>query len=182
MTNEPTKTGASLARGKSKQNYSTPKNFIDAVERRFGPLACDLAAEPLNAQADFFYTRDQDSLTQKWRDLKGNLWLNPEFSDIEPWAIKCASESALGAPPILLLTPASVGANWFKQWVLPSAHVIALNGRLCFVKDWETAIDPASVKRGDPHFYKTEPVYPKDCILSVFWADLTGFSTWSWQK
>ena len=37
-----TKTGASLNRGKSKQDYGTPMEFIRAVEDRFGALVAPL--------------------------------------------------------------------------------------------------------------------------------------------
>lgn len=43
--NAPTKTGPSVKRHKSSGVYRTPKDFITAIERRFGPIAYDLAAD-----------------------------------------------------------------------------------------------------------------------------------------
>lgn len=176
-------TGPTINRGGSKQNYRTPDDFRAALRKRFGIIKFDLAAEPDNTLVpDRFYTKEQNSLIQQWYKIEGEGWLflNPEYADIETWAAKCAAESALGAR-ILFLTPASIGSNWFKQWALPSAVVIGLNGRLCFIENWQTTIDPASVKRGDPQFYKTEPSYPKDLMLSAFCNGLTGFQTWTWK-
>lgn len=154
------KTGPAIARGKSKQDYPTPWEFIWACEHRFCPISFDLAASPENAKAPKFYTIEDDSLSKPWHELDGVLWLNPPFDNIAPWAKKCEQEARLGAQ-ILLLTPASVGANWFKNFVHRTALVLALNGRIQFMG----ASDP----------------YPKDCILSVFGIEpCAGFDVWTW--
>jgi hypothetical protein len=81
------RTGAQFARGASKQNYETPADFIRAVETRFGRLTVDLACSPENAKApDRFY---EDRLPAWPRE--GLLWLNPPFSNIAPWASRCAA-------------------------------------------------------------------------------------------
>lgn len=165
------KTGPTIARGKSKQDYPTPWEFIRACERKFrGPVTVDLAASPENTKAPAYFTEADDSLSISWHKIKNNgaewFWLNPPFDNIAPWAKKCAEESAKGAA-ILFLTPASVGANWFRDFVHPHAEVHALNGRIQFVG----ASDP----------------YPKDCILSAFYPKLTeyrktGFKVWTWPN
>jgi len=135
--------------GLSKQDYSTPIDFIKAVERRFGPLGFDLAATGNNTCADFFFgppeeiagydvsndkwSRGVDSLAQNWSKIRGkktNLWLNPPFGHIEPWAKKCAEY--VGPHQILFLVPASVGAEWFAKWVFNCARIYFLVGRLSF--------------------------------------------------
>ena len=155
------KTGASFARGGSKQDYETPPDFLCAVAQKFGPLICDLAARPDNKKADLFLIPDVHSLTVHWHKLlKGNQWLNPPFDRISPWAMKCAAESKLGAS-ILFLVPASVGSNWFADFVHDKAHVYLLNGRLQFVG----AKDP----------------YPKDCMLAAYGFGKPGYSVWRWK-
>ena len=133
------KTGASFARGKSKQDYETPPEFIAAVVKRFGPLAWDLAATEANAKAPAWYGIEQDSLKMPWWELEGNKWLNPPFDDITPWAQRCSLAlhnrrkwRMSPEPLIMLLTPASIGSNWFRDWVFGRALVLALNGRLSF--------------------------------------------------
>src|SRR5687768_9966490 len=115
--------GPTIRRGQSKQDVQTDPEFMRAVNRRFGALSFDLAASFDNRQHDNYFSKEQDSLVQQWHKIPGYLWLNPEFDDIEPWARKCAEESKLGAS-ILLLTPASVGSNWFAKWVIPNAYVL----------------------------------------------------------
>lgn len=165
-----TRPGPTIRRHKSEQEVATPWLFIEKCQARFGPIHIDLAATAQNTKAPEFITPEQDSLAPwtLWHaDKNGNHiphrlgWLNPEFSNIAPWAEKCASESRNGMR-ILLLTPASIGANWFKKWVEPNAVVIGLNGRIQFIGS------------NDP--------YPKDLMLSVFWAGLTGFQTWRWNE
>src|SRR5512133_3562881 len=92
--------------GRSRQDYGTPRELIAAVEARFNRLDMDLAASPSNAKAPMHYSQADDSLAQDWTCLHGNLWLNPPFADLEPWARKCA-ESAGEGRRIFLLTPAS---------------------------------------------------------------------------
>ena len=103
----------------SRQDYGTPWEFIRAVEARFGKIACDLAAHAGNAKADTFLTAQEDSLSVPWADLwrDGTLWLNPEFAKIDPWAEKCAAESVKRGGLIVMLTPASIGTDWFANHV-----------------------------------------------------------------
>lgn len=154
-------TGPTVKRHRSKQDYGTPWEFIRACERRFGLISWDLAATTENTKAPAWITPEMDSLAREWR-MKGNLWLNPPFADIGPWAEKCALDSSAHGARILFLTPASVGSNWFRDFVHGKALVLGLNGRLTFAG--------------------TDAPYPKDCILSAFGLGKTGFDVWTWTK
>ena len=159
--------------GKSFQSYATPWEFIRAVEGRFGPIVCDLAAAPSNAKAKRFYGPSDDSLTKEWAAdyPEGLLWLNPPFAKIGKWAAKCATESAKrSGGHIVMLVPASIGTDWFALSVEREAHVIALSPRMIF----DGA--PINPKTGKPDGY------PKDLMLVVYTCGLTGFSTWRWKE
>ncbi len=149
--------------GRSKQDYSTPSDFMSAVRQRFGPIVCDLAASHCNAQSDSFYDLDRNSLTVPWaiEHPEGALWLNPPFSSIAPWASKCRTESVDRRGHILLLVPASIGSNWFQEHVFGHSIVLALSPRLTFGG--------------------CEQPYPKDCILAVYGLGLRGFYPWRWK-
>jgi len=152
----------------SRQDYGTPQEFITAVERRFGPIVFDLAAHAGNRKSPYYYAPEPDpaavavdALAQQWHNAVpcGTLaWLNPPFSDIAPWARKCAVESSLGAR-IALLVPAAVGANWFRDHVAAHAAIYLLNGRLSF---------------------DGKNVYPKDCLLAVY-GETPGACIWDWR-
>lgn len=151
--------------GRSIQTYATPPEFIRAVRRRFvvKEFYYDLAAELETTKGAHFFCEEEDSLKQDWTKFRDkDLWLNPPFGNIAPWAKKCAVY-AYGhghGGRICFLTPASIGANWFADHVWGVARVYALQGRLSF-----DGIAP----------------YPKDCMLSVFGAE-PGFEVWDWRK
>jgi phage N-6-adenine-methyltransferase len=144
--------------GRSVQEVETPHAFMQAVERRFGKMDFDLAATPGNEKAFRYFHEGHNALDQDWSKLEGNLWLNPPYGDIEPWAKKCASYR-LGMR-IFLLTPASVGSNWFQDYIWGNALVLALNPRLTFVGHTQS--------------------YPKDLILNCFIGKY-GFEPWRWR-
>jgi phage N-6-adenine-methyltransferase len=131
----------------------------------------DLAADASNAKAPLFFTEKDDALSRPW-PTGGLNWLNPPFSNIRPWALKCREEFQYRGVRTVMLVPASVGSEWFRL-VFRSARVIALIGRIPF--------DPERPKWG----------YPKDCILCLYgdlrrWGRLCGpdedFSVWDWRK
>jgi hypothetical protein len=170
-----TSTGAGGARVSSgtgsKQDYRTPADFMAAVVDRFGPISFDLAAHAENKQSPNYFAPctgpegplpldkaafGTDAFDHPWGYLStsrfrrdgfpGLLWLNCEFNDIPRWAKRCRDESCAGAN-ILLLTPASVGANWFSDLIAPWADTYILKPRLEFIPG---------------------QVFPKDCMLSHF--------------
>ena len=153
--------------GKSRQDFETPDEFIRAVEQRFGRLSCDLAANDdlggpgANHKAPLWWGPGQDALVQDWTRLAGNLWLNPPFGQIPRWAAKCAASAGDGRR-IIMLSPASIGTNWFADHVHGRALVLALNPRITFV--------------GESH------PYPKDLMITV-WGPKSwiGLDVWRWR-
>lgn len=163
--------GPRITTGKdSKQDYRTPADFMAAVVGRFGPIAFDLAATAANSQHPRFYSPipdplavGVDALAQDWSRATpgGLLWLNPPFSNVEPWAKKCEMEASHGAR-IAFLVNAAVGSNWARTYVLPCAETYLLNGRLCF---------------------DGKNVFPKDCMLALYGTRRTPMiRLWEWKK
>lgn len=164
--------------------YKSPSAFMGVVRTEFGPLTWDLAASKENTQAGQYLSEADDSLSpdRPWRRLGGWLWLNPPYGNIGAWAKKCAEESAAGAK-ILFLVPASVGADWYRQYVHPNAEVRFLNGRLAFEflypEDYKDSKGNLSPKAGKMN---TDP-YPKDLLLAIF--DRNRYATaypWDWRN
>lgn len=147
----------------SKQNYATPREFIDAVERRFGPIGFDLAAEleTCVAQSYRFFSKEDDALSHDWAKIYDGrfCWLNPPFGDIARFAAKCALEAEKGVR-ILMFVPASIGSNWFRDHVLGKAMVLGVNPRMSF--------DGVAM-------------YPKDLMLCVYANGVNGFDQWRWK-
>jgi len=147
-----------ISHGDTRQDYGTPLEFIEAVERRFGKLTFDIAASPENAKCEKFFTEADDALEQPWPN--GLLWLNPPFKVIDPWAEQCLF---YGNPlrRILMLTPASIDALWYAKHVHQKAAVLAVSPRIKFV--------------GEKH------AYPKPLMLSCFGFGVSGLDVWRWK-
>ncbi len=158
-------TGPSINKGRSKQDYGTPWDFVRAVEAKWGPFVADLACTTENCKAPcgYYFDKGVDSLAQAWSAdyPTGNLWLNPPFANIDPWAEKCAAEGVRRDGLIFLLTPASIGTEWFRSRVYGNARVLGVSPRLTF----EGTDDP----------------YPKDLMLSIFGKATDGFGLWRWR-
>jgi len=148
---------------KGKQDWETPQDLIDAVEKRFGEIHFDLAASPGQQRSASYFSPEQDSLRHAWRDLSGSrvAWLNPPFADIAPWARKLTEECSDLQRWTLMLVPAAVGSNWYREHVEGRAFVLFLNPRITF--------------RG------ASAPYPKDCMLVCAGFGVTGSATWRWK-
>lgn len=161
------KGGPTIRRGESSGEIATPWEFIQACEHKFQrPIAFDLAATLLNCKAEYagmYFDIAANSLERDWHKLGGLLWLNPPYADIAPWAAKCRAEMALGAE-ILLLVPASMGANWYWD---------SVNG---VAEEWSV---------GRIKFVGSEHVYPKDLLLAHYRPQLGhhphAMQRWRWQ-
>jgi phage N-6-adenine-methyltransferase len=152
---------------RSTQTYGTPPDFLEAVKNRLKikEFRWDLAATEENKVAACHFGPGspfgEDSLATNWPQL-GWCWLNPPFSNLGEWVEKAATEARKGAQ-IAMLVPASVGSNWWQDWVEPWAYTAFLNGRLTFVG----CKDP----------------YPKDCALLLYhpWG-FNGGEIWDWRN
>lgn len=160
-------TGPTINKGKSKQDYQTPADFMAAVKLRYGDIAFDLAAHSENTQALAWFGPGsaycEDAFATDWNDTIGQrlAWLNPPFANIGPWAERCAIAGEEGTK-ILFFVPASVGANWYRDFVHNRCYVLGINGRVTFAG----CSDP----------------YPRDMLLCEYGFGRTGFGIWNWRK
>lgn len=156
--------------GRSKQDYATPRTFIKAVERRFGPITLDLAAHAENAVCDRWLgpgSLHEDSLMVDWgammKPFAGDIaWLNPEYADIATWARKCRDQARRWPGlRVLMLAPNGLGSNWYRDFVQGEAGTLVVNGRIMF--------------------QGTRQGYPKDHLL-ILWGrsfGVRGVDTWT---
>jgi DNA N-6-adenine-methyltransferase (Dam) len=174
--------------GSSEQDVRTPPEFLAAVVKRLGPIAWDVAATKENAVAARFLgpgsPHAENALAASWTSLGRALvpkveaahaprgladwlpiepapilWLNPPYGDIRPWAERASLSRDRGLR-LAMLVPASVGANWFSDFVHERARVLALHPKLTFVGH--------------------KAAYPKDLILCVY-GETPGFECWRWK-
>lgn len=159
--------------GRSKQDYRTPPEFLDAVKRKLEITGfdADLAADDANAVSDLYFTKDDSAFdAPTWKFGRGWNWLNPPYSAIGPWVARAFDAMAHEQANTAVLIPASIGANWWRDHVHGKAMVLALNGRITFVG--------------------CDTGYPKDCALLLYspfeYSCINGgdwpYDIWSWTK
>lgn len=155
-------------KGKSKQDFQTPPEFLDALKSHLDidEFTIDLAASADNKIAPLYYDIANSALVpdHPWQvpDRKGWAFCNPPFANIAPWVEKASFEAQEGAQ-IAMLLPASVGANWWADWVHNIAHVLLLNGRIQFVGATDA--------------------YPRDCAILLYSRLIpAGYSVWAWKE
>ncbi len=163
--------------GRSKQDYTTPPEFLAAVARQFGAIDLDLACRPDNMVAPYGITEEIDSLAQDWSDpvywsKSGNVavsgdpirvaFLNPPVANIRPWAAKL--EACRWLPRwTLMLVPASMGSKWWADHVLNKTMVYGIP-RLAFGgQDGKSEL------------------YPKDLALICAGFGVAGSGYWDWR-
>jgi hypothetical protein len=152
----------------SEQVVATPWEFVDALEHRFGKLDWDLCASADNCvvrnvngtRSSQFFSKEENSLAQDWSAIGGNLYCNPEFGLISKFLEKAVAEAS-PTSRVFMLTPASIDANWWWEFVRPHAITYALD-RIRFV--------------GQPH------VHPKGLALHLIGMGATGMGRWRWTK
>ena len=148
--------------GRSRQDYGTPDDFYRACVREWGPFLVDLAATAKNTMCSDWLGPEspiaEDSLTEVWPKVlrNGTGWLNPPFGNLRPWAAKCREGGR-----IVMLTPSSLGAEWYCDEVQGHALTLVVRPRLTFTGE-------------------TTP-YPKDCAVHLFGFGMVGLGTWRWQ-
>ena len=153
--------------GKSRQDYCSPPELLTALKRKLGILYfdIDLAASGENTVAEGFYTEKENALVQPWGVLAGGWgYCNPPYANIKPWVEKAYYETDIHGAQTAMLVPASVGANWWQDWVHHHAYVLFMNGRVTFVGETTG--------------------YPKDTAILLY-SPMTigdgGYSVWNWH-
>lgn len=105
--------------------------LMDAVERAFGVITLDLAADWQNTKAPKWIDEKRDTFTVNWKEEIGDGlgWLNPPPGDIQPWMDKCKLEGERGAR-FLCVTQAGIDADWFWECLIPYATIFVLSPRM----------------------------------------------------
>lgn len=161
--------------GLSKQDYGTPPEFLTSLKTllKIENFELDLAANKDNTVCEHYYCEEYDSLKRQgdW-SFPEWVFLNPPYSNIAPWVEKAYSESLVKDDAghrarIAVLVPASVGSNWWRDWVHMKSTVLFLNGRLIFAGE--------------------EAPYPKDSALLLYDEKDTHsihawYEIWGWKK
>jgi site-specific DNA-methyltransferase (adenine-specific) len=122
--------------------WATPIEFFNEWNAIFG-FTLDVCADADNAKCARFFDRDANGLAQDWSlDV---CWMNPPYGrEIGQWVKKAYNESRNGATVVCLL-PARTDTAWWHDYVLPTATVTFIRGRLKFGDSKNSAPFPSAV-------------------------------------
>jgi phage N-6-adenine-methyltransferase len=166
-----------------RQEWRTPKEFLEAVQREFGALTIDVAASAENAVCKQFLDRAENGLMSPWFErgvyLREVAWCNPGFSSMPVWIHKACVEveGSLPTRTALVLGLCAPSTAWWRHAISHGADILLLSPRIQF--------DPApGVKRSSN---------PRECALFVFRDPFTAkvyadagnapqILTWWWKE
>lgn len=125
-------------RSSNSQNWSTPNDFFDNINRSFGfSFETDLAASAENTKCRNYFTKEDNSLTRRWPTDCWN-WLNPPYGRELPfWCEKVQRENEYFLVKTVMLVPARTDTQWFHQHVMNKAEAIYfVEGRIKFIDEF----------------------------------------------
>jgi len=134
---------SALMFSKASDEWSTPKDFFDALDAEFD-FDWDAAATKDNAKCSRYFGPDhecafyRDALTVKRWPLY-TYWLNPPYSKCRAFIAKAAEQASLGAI-VVCLVPSRTDTRWWHEHVWdrekhrprPGVEVRFVKGRLTF--------------------------------------------------
>ena len=87
--------------------------LLRPLDAEFGPFDLDPCATPENALCARFFTKADDGLAQTWT---GAAFMNPPYSDLDPWMAKAWEAAQTTAELVVCLVPARTGSRWWHKY------------------------------------------------------------------
>lgn len=115
-------------------DFYTAPEVIEAARAVLGHIDLDPASHAVAnrvVKAARFYSIAENGLTKKWR---GNVWLNPPFSQWKQWVPKVISEWRSGRVSAMLALSAmrTVTAQYFNPFLMECSGMCIMQGRRRF--------------------------------------------------
>lgn len=134
-------------------NWATPPDFFDRMNRKYGPFEIDVCASPENAKCERYYTNETDGLKQEW---KGVCWMNPPYGRaIVDWMRKAFESAKIGGATVVCLVPARTDTAWWHDFAI-KGEITFIRGRLKFGGSKWNAPFPSAVVVFEPSEVKDE--------------------------
>lgn len=112
--------------------WETPQDFFNELNLEFR-FTLDPCADKNNHKCEKYYTKEQDGLSQDWKDER--VFCNPPYDrKIISWVRKCYLHSMAGNGMAVMLIPARTDTKWFHEYIYNKKNVEIrfLKGRLKF--------------------------------------------------
>ncbi len=137
--------------GSKKEDWGTPQDFFDGLDREFG-FDLDPCADEKNHKCPRYFTKEDDGLSKDWG---GHIvFCNPPYGRnvTGKWVKKAhdAAESARNYKNrtlVVMLLPARTDTKWFHEYIYnrPDVEIRFLKGRLKFAGAVHAAPFPSMV-------------------------------------
>lgn len=115
-----------------RDRWRTPQWLFRWLDQRFR-FDVDLAADADNALKYEYCTKDDDALSLPWSALWRVGFVNPPYSDIDPWVKKAVEEQAKGFTTVMIF-PTPNGEDRFAQVFARASEIIDIIGRVAFLR------------------------------------------------
>lgn len=118
----------------SKDEWYTPNNIIDYVNKISGGITLDPATTIANAKRmgiKKFYTKRTNGLNKDWSNEV--VWLNPPFSNKNDWINKARYEVDNNNAKVYLLLPMSMETKIWQDCLLNKSIIHIPNKRISFM-------------------------------------------------
>jgi phage N-6-adenine-methyltransferase len=113
--------------------WRTPPNVFNHFNKMFN-FNLDAAASESNALCPNYYTKEDDALSQSWKEKGSKVWVNPPYGrEIKDWIKKCEEESKNGCLVAALIF-ARTDTRWWHEHIMGKAILVYLiKGRIKFL-------------------------------------------------
>jgi site-specific DNA-methyltransferase (adenine-specific) len=124
--------------------WSTPQDFFEKLNWRFGPFDLDPCASIYNAKCANFYTEAEDGLNKDWG---GHIvFVNPPYGrGISQWIAKAYREAQKKHTRVVMLIPSRTDTRYWHDYVMKAKEVHFVKGRLKFGDSTNSAPFPSAV-------------------------------------
>lgn len=123
-------------------DWHTPKSLFDALNFEF-VFEIDLCADRESALCDRFYSKEDDSLKQKWA---GRCWCNPPYGrEIGSWVEKAYLSTRQGGAVVVMLIPSRTDTDWWHRFVMRASEIRFIKGRIRFSGHKSNAPFPSAI-------------------------------------
>jgi site-specific DNA-methyltransferase (adenine-specific) len=124
--------------------WSTPQDFFDKLDWRFGPFTLDPCATQSSHKCKQYYTEADDGLSKNW---EGNtIFINPPYGrGIDKWIEKGYLEGNKPGTKVVMLIPARTDTKYWHKYVMRASELYFVKGRLKFGDSSNSAPFPSAV-------------------------------------
>jgi site-specific DNA-methyltransferase (adenine-specific) len=137
----------------SKSNeWTTPQDFFDELNDRYGPFTLDAAASHDNYKVNDYFVKEDNALSQDWSGNK--VFLNPPYGrQLKEWVHKAYEEGQKEKTTVVLLLPARTDTRYWHDYVMKADEILFVRGRIKFGDGANSAPFPSAVVVFRPSTY-----------------------------